>query len=112
VIQVIDVPCPLPDCDSPLHLVRLTDRCFYAGDFKDAAPLDASDFHTATWEVKCERGHTVMLPDDATGCDAVGCPDPGGEGCIHPDADFDWSDDYRTFRGHDLARLHRLVTWP
>lgn len=109
-----DVPCPLPECGSPLHLVRLTDRGLYAGDFKDAAPLDVSDFHTCTWEVRCERGHIVMLPGDEHGCEAVGCPDPGGEACAHddnpaPGFQFDWSDDYRTFQGHDLGRLYRLV---
>jgi hypothetical protein len=107
--DMADVACPLLDCGSPLHLVRHTDRAFYMGDFKDATPLDASDFHTETWEVSCERGHLVMLPGEEHGCEAVGCPDPGGEGCTHPDADFDWSDDSRTFRSHDLGRLYKLM---
>ncbi len=92
------VTCPLPGCDAQLHLVWENTRALYDGDLDKPPAVD--DLYTSAWKVTCEEGHVVLLPGP------FGCP-CGGDDCQHDD--YDGSDDSRTFRAHDGARLRELL---
>ena len=102
-----EVGCPMPDCTEALYVTWHLSYGLAPGDVVGPVPKP-EDHHSGSWEIECAAGHTVLLPGD-TGC---GCDDPGGE-CPHafsPASDaFDWSDDYRTLRPHDMDRLRALI---
>jgi hypothetical protein len=93
--------CPLPNCGHQLHLTWTNGRALYADDLADPPAL--SDLHTSTWEVRCEDGHVVLLPDH------LGCGRCRDEGTCPGGCDVDSDDDYRTFRLHDAGRLAALL---
>ena len=100
--------CPMPDCTEALFLDWTASRDLAYGDLTDEPP-QVGDDSASTWQVKCGEGHVVLLPG-RTGCP---CDDQQGPGCPHQGAaerDFDWSEDSRTFRPGDVARLQSLLT--
>ncbi len=92
------VACPLPECGAGLHLVWGNTRALYVDDFDTPPAVD--DLYTSSWKVACEEGHVLLLPGP------FGCPCGDGD-CRHDD--YDGSDDSRTFRAHDGARLRELL---
>jgi hypothetical protein len=97
------VACPLPGCGAPLSLITVLARALTLTDLVDEANL-TDDADRRTWSVACEDGHVVLLPSP-TGCS---CDDLRAMDCPHAFNDFDWSETYRSFRPHDLARLGEL----
>lgn len=105
--------CPMPDCGEILVLAH---SAAYTLSPSDLADVDAKfgrveDAHSSAWQVECTAGHVILLPGDS------GCPcDPDRRGqCVHDvepaaAAKYDYSDDYRTFRSHDLDRLRAIMT--
>lgn len=91
--------CVLPDCTADLHLNWTLSRPLYVGDRPASLP-EPGDAYTSTWEVACEEGHVLLVPGHSL------CP-CGDDECAH--TDFDGSDDLRTFRAHDLARLLKTL---
>jgi hypothetical protein len=100
--------CPLPECDGELYLDWSVSRSLYIGDLDEGQELpNIADAHTSTWVVTCSEGHVLLVPG-TLGCpcgdsDGVECPSSHIEG-------YDWSDDSRTFRRHDVSRLNTLIT--
>lgn len=102
----VDLVCPMPDCGKPLDLRWELSIALYTEEghsLADELPTPDST-HTSDWTVTCQDGHTVLVPGPA-GCD---CDDEGGENCPHIDT-RDWSEEDRTFRAHDAARLEALI---
>lgn len=97
-----DVPCVMPGCDSPLHLMWDSSMSISVGDVDgstDGVPPTPSEAHVSTWSVGCLEGHVVLVPAPlGTCCD--------GEHC---NCDVDHSEEFRTFRASDVARLVALV---
>ena len=93
-----DVPCPMPGCRGVLHLKWEMVRPLYAGDLTDAEAIPAENF-VGTWGVGCEMDHVVLTPAPLGDC----C---NGENCH---CDVDGSDESRTFRASDVARLDELM---
>ena len=96
-----DVACPLPGCNASLELIRESGRPILAGDLLAGIALDDSTW-TCSWRIECHEGHVVLLPGP------VGCCEEDPE-CGHDTDAFDWSDDTRNFRAHDVARLRALI---
>ena len=99
------VPCPLPKCGEPLHLVCTADQCLYASFTEDELRGCRGD-DLGQWEVRCEAGHVILLP-----------PDDGAEDHVFGVCRCD-PDDIKE-RGHaegcaqgDFERLRRLVNGP
>jgi hypothetical protein len=93
-----DVPCPMPDCGSPLHVRWEMIRPLYARDLVYPAAIPAENF-VGTWKVGCDLDHVVLTPapvDDC--CDGKQC-----------ECDVDGSEESRTFRASDIARLRALI---
>lgn len=96
-------PCPLPKRGQPLHLIYSADQYLYASftenDLRGTRPEDL-----ATWEIRCEGGHVILLP-----------PDDGRDDHVFGVCQCD-PDDIKE-RGHDqgcaqgdFARLRNLVS--
>lgn len=93
-----DVSCPIPGCISILHLTWTRSRPFSWIDLKDPRPLEPNAAYTGTWQVECENGHIVMVPDPVCLGD---CPDP--------DVEHDHDDELRRFTAADGHRLRELA---
>lgn len=104
-----EVTCPHSDCDDVVAL-----------EWHLSYPLDPSDLntegltdeptspyvaHSYTWQVECMAGHVLLIPGPL-GCS---CDDPEGPTCTHDPDRFDWSEESRTFRAHDWARLRAVL---
>ncbi len=106
--SAFDIVCPLPvgdkQCGEPLHIMWRASRGLYVGDVAIPAPIDPTDAWVLDWSVECEAGHVLATPDDA------GCRHPE-EIAEQPDhlCDVDASDEFRTFRASDAARLYRTL---
>lgn len=102
----VGVICPMPTGDGPkvcakdLHIVWSASRGLYLLDVTTPEPIRPDDAWVQSWTVECEAGHVLLVPD------ALHCPHyPGGD---EPDdhlCDVDSTDEYRTFRAADGARL-------
>lgn len=98
-------PCPMPDCGEPLHLMWDLGCYLYSGTVAADEGISVGDEGEGTWRVECQNGHVVLLPGPAW-CD---CDDPQGETCPHAEADYDWTDEHRTFTRLDMGRLRDLL---
>jgi len=97
------LPCPLPGCDGSLYLNwELSVGLTY--DALTGPPPVPGDARVGEWHVECEQGHRPLVPG------SVVCP-CGRDECTAEcnDADVDASDELRTFRASDVARLRQLV---
>lgn len=106
--QFTDTHCPMLGCHQPLHLVWTLSRPIWLSDLTGTDLPNPSDAYTASWRVECEEGHVLLLPDVegmACLCGDDACNGSQGEG----HADFDGSDDVRTFRAVDVKRLRELL---
>lgn len=104
-----EIPCPMPECYDHIYLTWSAAVGLAPDDLAPSA-LQLRPLHSATesWQVECAAGHVLLIPGDP-GC---GCDDPESVACKemgHDPEDFDWSEDYRTFRPHDAARLADVV---
>lgn len=107
-----EIHCPMPDCTEPLlvhfeqdYTLSPDDLAIILEDDEHPMPTPAGA-HTSWWSVICCAGHVVLLPGD------TGCPcedDGGGVNCPHDDTLYDWSDESRAFREHDMARLRDVI---
>lgn len=107
------VCCPMPGCEEALYAHFEQDQGLTPEDLAtvledDENPMPSpSDAHTAGWSVLCSAGHVLLLPGD------TGCPcepvEQGGDACPHYDDDYDWSEESRVFREHDMARLRDVI---
>ncbi|MBN9108602.1 MAG: hypothetical protein J0I34_07445 [Pseudonocardia sp.] len=100
-----DVRCPMPGCTGRLYIEWTSTYTLSVGDLTDVDVPSATGAHCQRWDIRCEEGHVVLIPGD-TGC---GCDDPEGPGCKHDPLAYDWSDENRTLRLNDMARLRALV---
>lgn len=104
-----EIECPFPDCTEAVYLSWTLSYSLGPKDLTADVPPKPEDHHSGGWEIECTAGHTLLLPGD-TGCS---CEVPDGDDCRHawpPASDeVDWSDDYRTFRAHDVARLRHVL---
>lgn len=94
----LSAPCPMPDCDSDLHLTWTRTRPVFTSDLAMPAPIGPDEAYTGSWQVECVEGHVVLLPA-AIDCECVGEP-PG---------DHDHDDELRTFRASDAKRLWAVL---
>lgn len=106
------VLCPMPDrggsrCGEPLLLDWSLTLSFDPTDLDEDKPIDHGDHHTSGWTVGCAGGHVLLTPGYA-GCPCEGKP---GEECEHDLDDYDWSDEFRTFRAHDMGRLRDILAF-
>jgi hypothetical protein len=101
-----DVPCPMPNCGVPLHIVWSGSYSLLPDDLLAGKAIEPGDAHSSTWQVECEEGHVILQPD------SLGCPcdDQEGPDCRCDQDGFDHTDDYRTFRPHDVGRLTGLIS--
>lgn len=100
------VECPMRGCEGELQIVWHIAYSPYKADLdRDDGLAPAVDSHTQSWDVGCTEGHVLLLPG-YPGCD---CDDPEGPNCPHHADDYDWSDDFRRFRRHDMERLRHLL---
>lgn len=100
--------CPMDECGEPLALTWALSMTLDPTDQHRVRGISAEDAHTATWQVECMAGHVLLLPG------RLGCPCPDGDQdeparCPHTSGDYDWSEDTRTFRGHDTTRLFQTL---
>jgi len=90
------VPCPL--CGSPLHLSFTSDQYLYAGftrsDLDGIRPDDME-----SWDIRCERGHVVLLP-----------PDNGEERQLFGQCHCEPGEDHpEECAAHDFDRLRKMA---
>ncbi|MCX5066936.1 hypothetical protein OOJ91_13875 [Micromonospora lupini] len=98
-----ELRCPMPQCDELLFLRWELVLGLSHGSLTDAPALPA-DAEAGTWYVECLAGHRPLVPAP------IVCP-CGRDECTEEcnDADVDSSDELRTFRAADLARLRDLI---
>lgn len=89
--------CPL-DCGADLHIQWTASRPLFQSDLNDTQPPAPRERYVATWDVICEEGHTVLVPDSGECQHGDECECPDNEG-----------DEIRTFRMFDLIRLDALL---
>ncbi|QDY06140.1 hypothetical protein FJK98_02320 [Micromonospora sp. HM134] len=96
--------CPLPGCDDPLHIRWVMAYGLIHDDLTDPATPGPGDAQVGHWHVGCEQGHRVLVPAP------IVCP-CGRDECTEEceDADVDASEELRTFRAADVARLRELL---
>lgn len=105
----VDIVCPMPAppeavCGKDLHLVWTSSRGLYLLDVTFPEPIDEGDAWVRSWRVECEDGHVLLLPGDP-GCK---CADEVAAEPGH-DCDVDASEESRSFRRSDGARLGKVL---
>lgn len=107
---IVGLVCPIPTrtnevCSKDLHVVWRMSRGLSLLDVAVPEPIEPGDAWVQDWTVECEDGHVLLVPDNA-GCrhsdEEAEHPDHGTPG---RECDVDSTDEYRTFRADDGARL-------
>ncbi|TDC35673.1 hypothetical protein E1211_15315 [Micromonospora sp. 15K316] len=97
--------CPMRDCDEELYLSWELSVGLLRRDLTDPSPPPApADAWVGQWHVECLAGHRPLVPAP------IECP-CGRNECTEEcnDADVDATEELRTFRASDLARLRELM---
>lgn len=93
--------CPMSNCNEDLYLDWSVSMLLLIGNITDGKAIDI-DPYVSAWKVTCTDGHVVLLPTPYPGCMQDGvCK--GDCSC-----DVDHSEETRTFRASDAARLNDL----
>lgn len=104
---IYDLLCPMPECGEVVVLDWTHNTALSPEDL-DRIEVDGfqpGEAHCHTWKVGCTAGHVLLIPG-RPGCPCV--DDQAGPSCPHNDDDYDWSDESREFRRHDLDRLRAV----
>jgi hypothetical protein len=92
--------CVLAGCGEPLHIIWSSSSALYLSDTLDRL-ANATLVMTWTWQVECEAGHVVLLPQDtADDCYTFGlctCKED------YPDPEID-----AKCAHHDMERLRQV----
>src|SRR5262249_7131403 len=108
--HAVGLVCPMPTrrdsiCGKDLHIVWRASRGLYLLDVTLPEPIEPGDAWVQDWSVECEDGHVLLVPGDP-GCqhsdEEAEHPDHGTPG---RECDVDTSEEDRTFRASDAARL-------
>ena len=95
-------------CGEQIHIMWELSEPLHSDDMR--VPPVPGDAWVGTWRVECETGHVVLVPADP-GCKHSDAdaehPDHGTPGM---ECDVDPSEELRTFRASDGARLVEVLT--